>query len=204
MFLEHPATASAVAASTRKPRLTLCGALIGVPPSHEHITLASCAKVAPAEELKAMTRPITVAVTVLCFALTIALAVVGLRMWRTEQRKEAHIDWLMKKYGMVSYNCVAYDECTDAERKWMADCGKPSGNYSTPDPQADAVEDAYNKKFETKELEHRKQVFEDDLATGFGCASREDLEGMIAAINRELDRRKQPPGGASHPPAPTP
>jgi hypothetical protein len=131
------------------------------------------------------------AVTVLCIALTIALAVAGIWLWQAHERREAHIDWLMKKYVFVSYNCIAYDECTDMEREWMADCGKPSGNYSTPDPQADAVEDAYNKRFETKELEHRKQVFEDGLVTGFGCASREDLEGMIAAVNRELDRRKR-------------
>jgi hypothetical protein len=105
------------------------------------------------------------AVTVLCIALTIALAVAGIWLWQAHERREAHIDWLMKKYVFVSYNCIAYDECTDMEREWMADCGKPSGNYSTPDPQADAVEDAYNKRFETKELEHRKQVFEDGLVT---------------------------------------
>lgn len=77
----------------------------------------------------------------------------------------------MKKYRMVSYNCVAYDECTDAERTFIADCGKPTGLYSKNDPQADAVEDAYNKNIETKELEGRKKGFEDDLSTGYGCAS---------------------------------
>jgi hypothetical protein len=79
------------------------------------------------------------AVTILCIALTIALAVVGLRMWQAQERKEAHIDWLMKKYRWVSYNCLAYDECTDAERTYIADCGKPTALYSTPNPQADAV-----------------------------------------------------------------
>jgi hypothetical protein len=75
----------------------------------------------------------------------------------------------------------------------MADCGKPSGNYGTPNPQANAVEEAYNKEIETKALERRKKGLEDDLLTGYGCTSREDLEGMIAGINRELDRRKKQP-----------
>ena len=41
------------------------------------------------------------AVTVLCIALTIALAVVGLWLWQAHERKVAHIDWLMKKYLIV-------------------------------------------------------------------------------------------------------
>ena len=73
----------------------------------------------------------------------------------------------------------------------MADCEKPSGNYGAPNPQADAVEDAYFERMDTKELEQRKHGFEDNLLTGHGCTSREDLEGMIAGVNRTLDKRKK-------------
>ena len=57
--------------------------------------------------------------------------------------------------------------------------------------EADAAEDAYNKTFETKELEQRKQGLEGDRVTGNGCFSKEDIDGMIAGMNRELDRRKK-------------
>ena len=137
-----------------------------------------------------MTRLLTVAVIVLCFALTIALAVVGLRWWQAEERKEAHIDWLMKKYRTVSYNCVAYDECTDAERWIMANCGKPSGVYRGSNPQADAAEDSSNRGRRTEELEQTKKNLLDNRVTGNGCLSAEDIEGMVAGIDRELGRRK--------------
>jgi hypothetical protein len=93
----------------------------------------------------------------------------------------------------------------NAEREWMADCGKPSGVYSgEPNPSAEAAEDAFNKDRDAKQLEETKERLLDDRATGNGCTSKEDIDGMIAGIDRELDRRKKQPVGESHPPAPTP
>ena len=132
----------------------------------------------------------TKAITVLCIALTIALAVAGIWLWQAHERREVHIDWLMKRYRSVSYNCVAYDECTDSERWVMANCGKPTGVYRGPNPQADAAEDAANKDRDTKELEKTRERLLDDRTTGKGCISTEDIDGMIAGIDRELGRRK--------------
>jgi hypothetical protein len=132
----------------------------------------------------------TKAITVLCIALTIALAVAGIWLWQAHERREVHIDWLMKRYRSVSYNCVAYDECTDSERWVMANCGKPTGVYRGPNPQADAAEDAANKDRDTKDLEKTRERLLDDRATGKSCISTEDIDGMIAGIDRELARRK--------------
>ena len=132
----------------------------------------------------------TKAITVLCIALTIALAMAGIWLWQAHERKEAHIEWLKKRYRSVSYNCVAYDECTDSERWVMANCGKPTGVYRGPNPQADAAEDAANKDRDTKELQKTRERLLDDRATGKGCISTEDIDGMIAGIDRELGRRK--------------
>src|SRR5262249_50791130 len=130
------------------------------------------------------------AITVLCIALTIALAVAGIWWWQVHERREAHIDWLMKKYQIVSYDCIAYDECTNAEREWIANCGKPSGVYSEPNPSADATEDAVNKDIGTQELVQTRARLLNDRATGNGCVAKEDIDGMVAAIDRELGRRK--------------
>jgi hypothetical protein len=132
----------------------------------------------------------TKAITVLCIALTIALAVAGIWLWQAHELRETHIKWLMKRYRSVSYNCVAFDECTDSERWIMANCGKPSGVYRGPNPQADAAEDAANKDRDTKELEQTREGLLKGLATGKGCLSKEDINGMIAGIDRELGRRK--------------
>jgi len=132
----------------------------------------------------------TKAITVLCIALTIALAVAGIWLWQAHERKEAHIEWLMKKYRVVSYNCLAYDECNDNERWYMANCGKPTGVYRGSNPSADATEDSVNKDIDTKELEDRKKQLIEDRLTGNGCISTEDIDGMIAGIDRELGRRK--------------
>src|SRR5262249_35038730 len=107
----------------------------------------------------------TKAITVLCIALTIALAVAGIWLWQAHERREVHIDWLMKRYRSVSYNCVAYDECTDSERWVMANCGKPTGVYREPNPQADAAEDAANKDRDTKELEKTRERLLNNRAT---------------------------------------
>ena len=97
----------------------------------------------------------------------------------------------MKRYQLVSYNCIAYDECTNAEREWIANCGKPTGVYSGPNnASADATEDLAYKDIGTQELIQTRARLLEASATDNGCWSKEDIDGMIAAINRELSRRK--------------
>src|SRR5262252_8982968 len=95
----------------------------------------------------------------------------------------------MKRYQLVSYNCIAYDECTNAEREWIANCGKPTGVYSGPNnASADATEGLAD--IGTQELIQTRARLLEASATGNGCWSKEDIDGMVAGIDRELGRRK--------------